>query len=43
MPGFTYVAIDKKGKEKRGNIDADSREKVVDILKNDGFIPVSIK
>lgn len=43
MPGFTYVAVDKKGKEKRGNIDADSREKVVEILKNDGFIPVSIK
>ena len=43
MPGFTYVAVDKKGKEKRGNIEADSREKVLDILKNDGMIPVSIK
>ena len=43
MPGFTYVAVDKRGKEKRGNIEADNKEKVVDILKNDGLIPVSIK
>ena len=38
MPGFTYVAVDKKGKEKKGNIEADTREKVIDILKNDGLI-----
>ena len=43
MPGFTYVAVDKKGKEKKGNIEADTREKVIDILKNDGLIPVSVK
>lgn len=43
MPGFSYVAVDKKGKEKRGSIEADTREKVVDILKNDGLIPVSVK
>ena len=43
MPGFTYVAVDKKGKEKRGSIEADNKEKVVDILKNDGLIPVSVK
>ena len=43
MPGFTYVAVDKKGKEKKGNIEADNREKVIDILKNDGLIPVSVK
>ena len=43
MPGFTYVAVDKKGKEKKGNIEADNREKVADILKNDGLIPVSVK
>ena len=38
MPGFTYVAVDKKGKEKKGNIEADTREKVIDILKNDNVI-----
>ena len=43
MPGFSYVAVDKKGKEKRGSIEADTREKVVDSLKNDGLIPVSVK
>ena len=43
MPGFTYVAVDKRGKEKRGSIEADTREKVIDILKNDGLIPVSVK
>lgn len=43
MPGFTYVAVDKKGKEKKGSIEADTREKVIDILKNDGLIPVSVK
>ena len=43
MPGFTYVAVDKRGKEKRGSIEADNKEKVIDILKNDGLIPVSVK
>ena len=43
MPGFTYVAVDRKGKEKRGNVEADNRERVVEILKNDGLIPVSVK
>ena len=43
MPGFTYVAVDNRGKEKRGSIEADNKEKVIDILKNDGLIPVSVK
>ena len=43
MSGFTYVAVDRKGKEKRGNVEADNRERVVEILKNDGLIPVSVK
>ena len=43
MPGFTYVVVDKRGKEKRGSIEADNKEKVIDILKNDGLIPVSVK
>ena len=43
MPGYTSVAVDKRGKEKRGSIEANNKEKVVDILKNDGLIPVSVK
>lgn len=43
MPGFTYVAVDKRGKEKRGSIETDNKEKVIDILKNDGLIPVSVR
>ena len=37
------MAVDKRGKEKRGNVEADNRERVVEILKNDGLIPVSVK
>ncbi|MFR5225505.1 MAG: type II secretion system F family protein [Blautia wexlerae] len=37
------MAVDKRGKEKKGNIEADNKEKVIDILKNDGLIPVSVK
>lgn len=37
------MAVDKRGKEKRGSIEADNKEKVIDILKNDGLIPVSVK
>lgn len=43
MPGYSYVAIDRTGKEKRGKIEADNREKVVEVLKNGGMIPVSIR
>ena len=43
MPGYSYVAVDSRGKEKRGRMDAANREKVVQQLKNDGLIPVSIK
>lgn len=43
MPGYSYVAIDRTGKEKRGKIEADNREKVAEVLKNGGMIPVSIK
>lgn len=43
MPGYSYVAVDSRGKEKRGRMDAANREEVVRQLKNDGLIPVSIK
>lgn len=43
MPGYSYVAVDSRGKEKRGKMDAENREEVVRQLKNDGLIPVSIR
>lgn len=43
MPGYSYVAVDKKGREKRGSMDAASREKVLELLKSDGLVPVSVK
>lgn len=43
MPGYSYVAVNKKGKEKRGIMEAESREKVIKLLKNEGLLPVSIK
>ena len=43
MPGYSYVAVDSRGKEKHGRMDAENREEVVRQLKNDGLIPVSIK
>lgn len=43
MPGFSYVAVDKKGKEKRGSIETDNKEKVAELLKNDGLILVSVR
>ena len=42
MPGYSYVAVDSRGKEKRGRMDAANREEVVQQLKNDGLIPVSM-
>lgn len=43
MPVYSYVAVDKKGKEKRGSMDADTREKVNEFLKNEGLLAVSVK
>ena len=43
MAGYSYVAVDKKGKEKRGTIEAESMDKVSEILRNDGLLLVSVK
>lgn len=43
MPGYSYVAVDKNGKEKRGSLEADTREKAMDSLKNEGLLPVSVR
>ena len=43
MPGFSYVAVDKRGKEKRGSLEAETREKALEQLKAEGLIPVSVR
>lgn len=43
MPGYSYVAVDRNGKEKRGSLEADTREKALKALKGEGLIPVSVK
>ena len=43
MPGFSYVAVDKRGKEKRGSLEAETRERVLEQLKAEGLIPVSVR
>lgn len=40
--GFDYIAIDPKGKEKKGSMDGADEEKVRAALKEQGFIPLSI-
>lgn len=43
MPGYSYVAVDQRGKEKKGKIDAENRDAVAQQLKKDGLFPVEIK
>ena len=43
MPGYTYVAVDQNGREKRGRIEAQSSEEVSQQLKKDGLFPVEMK
>lgn len=43
MPGYTYIAVDQKGKEKRGRMEAENRDEVSQQLKKDGLFPVEIK
>ena len=42
MANFSYVAIDKMGKEKKGSIEADSKEKALASLKAQGLTPMSV-
>lgn len=42
MESFGYIAIGQDGKEKKGSMEAPSREKVISALKADGLIPVSV-
>jgi type IV pilus assembly protein PilC len=43
LAGYSYIAIDMKGKERRGKMEAPNEERVFHTLKSDGFFPVSIK
>ena len=40
MSGYTYIAVDQKGKEKRGKMEAENRDEVSQQLKKDGLFPV---
>ncbi len=42
MPGYLYVAADKTGKEKRGRIEASDKERALEMIKSDGYTPISI-
>lgn len=42
MASYTYEALDKNGKNKKANIEADTLEKAKSMLKNDGYTVLSI-
>lgn len=42
MAEYAYVAIDKMGKEKKGSIEADDKEKAIAAVKAKGLIPLSV-
>lgn len=42
MAEFMYVVIDQSGKEKKGNLEAENREKAYNKLKNQGLIILSL-
>lgn len=43
MAGYSYVAIDNNGKEKKGRMEAPDEERVFHTLKSEGLYPVTIK
>ncbi len=43
MASFSYVAVDSKGKQVKGSIEADNQMKASDQLKRDGFTIIEIK
>lgn len=43
MPSYSYIAVDKIGREKKASIDADTYEKVESQIRKEGFIPIEIK
>lgn len=43
MTTYDYVVVDKTGKQKRGSMEANDPEKVKEILKAEGLIPITVK
>lgn len=42
MAGYVYIAVDMKGKEKRGKMEAPNADRVFQTLKTDGYFPIKI-
>ncbi len=42
MAVYSYVAIDKNGKESKGTVNANEKEQVINIIKSEGKIPISV-
>lgn len=42
MPVFTYIAIDKEGKEVKGKLEAVSNQEVIDKIRQKGLYPINI-
>ncbi|XPV77114.1 MAG: type II secretion system F family protein [Desulfovibrio sp.] len=43
MPAFSYKAVDKKGRNQKGTLEADNKGQAVQQLKSKGFIPLEVK
>lgn len=43
MPSYEYVGVDKNGKQKKGSMEAADVEKVKELMKVEGLIPISVK
>ena len=43
MPEYTYVAQDADGKEKKGNVVADTPQNAVELVSAEGLIVLSVK
>lgn len=43
MATYEYVVVDKSGKQKKGTMEAQTPDRVKELLKNEGLIPISVK
>lgn len=43
MATYSYIAVDKAGKQSKGSIEADTLEKARSLIKNDGLVPMELK
>lgn len=43
MPGYSYLAVDKGGREKRGSIEAENQERAASLLRASGLLPVELE